>query len=190
MNDETRTHLTAEEITRFVQQTLTPDERVSVAAHLDGCERCRSEVVETGRVVRAPPSRSRWLYAVPALAAAAAVVFFAIPRSSSVANGTALRGADERIPRVAVVAPSNDAEISSESLTFIWRAAGEGAQYTLTVTGTTGRVVLGQPTVDTTLTLSVTSALERGQTFLWYVDAVLANGESATSGIHRFMTSP
>ena len=89
-----------------------------------------------------------------------------------------------------MMGPVNDAVVPGDSVVFTWRGTGSGTEYTFTVTGTTGRIVLERSTVDTTLVVPVVPALTRGSTYFWYVDAVLINGEPATTGTHRFLISP
>jgi hypothetical protein len=127
---------------------------------------------------------------VAAAAAAAGILLFAPRSGEPLGNGRAFRAAGEGIQRVEIVAPTNDSTVSTDSIRFTWRSAGADVQYALAVTDLDGEPVFSESTSDTTLVLSVVGNLPLGRTYFWFVDALFTDGESATTGIHRFSIPP
>ena len=72
---------------------------------------------------------------------------------------------------------------------FTWRSVAEGATYRLSLTDEAGDVLWTVNTPDTTVAL-VDIMLEADQLYYWYVDALLHDGGSATTGVQQFMTPP
>jgi predicted anti-sigma-YlaC factor YlaD len=185
-------HLTPREVSRFVDGSLSPAESHPVEAHLAVCSRCLAETVEIGRLVRARARRRRLVVAVPTAAVAAlGILLFATgsPEPEPF-QGQVFRDAGTGVQRFEVVAPSNDIAIVADSLRFVWRSAGADVQYALSVTDMNGSPVLSQATSDTTLLVRVAPNFPAGQTYFWFVDALFNDGESATTGIHRFAVPP
>ncbi len=180
-------HLTPREISRFVDGRLSAAESHHVEEHLAKCSPCRTEIVEVGRLVRMRARRRRLLVLTPVAAAAVAagILLFA-PGSGEPEDGRAFRAPGEGIQRVEVVAPSNDSTVVSDSIRFTWRSVGPDVQYALAVTDLNGEPVFSESTSDTTLVFSVVGNLPSGRTYFWFVDALFTDGESATTGIHRF----
>ncbi len=187
MMDHDSEHLHAGEITRFLDRAVRPDERSRIVTHMEACDDCRKEVVGAARVIRLKRLRRRIFGLTPALAAAAAllVLFLARPGRPDNADARALRGGTEGIPRLGVVMPTEGATVSGDSVRFVWHGAGAGTQYALTVTGTNGSIALSDSTTDTTFVVSV-AEMRRGTDYFWYVDALLANAETASTGVRTF----
>lgn len=185
-------HLTPREISRFVDGRLSATESHHVEEHLAICSRCRAEIVEVGRLVRMRARRKRLLVLTPVAAAAVAagVLLFTPQSRGPLEDGRAFRAPGEGIQRVEVVAPSNDSTVVSDSIRFTWRSVGPDVQYALAVTDLNGEPVFSESTSDTTLVLSVVGNLPSGRTYFWFVDALFTDGESATTGIHRFSIPP
>jgi hypothetical protein len=149
--------------------------------------------VHVGRLVRARERRKRLFVGVPVAAAAAAagiLLFTSRPPEPSPLAGRVFRDAGEGAQRLEVVAPANDSAIVSDSLRFVWRSAGADVQYGLSVTDTNGGPITSESTSDTTMAFPVAPNFAAGQTYFWFVDALFNDGESATTGIHRFTIPP
>ncbi len=185
-------HLTPREISRFVDDRLSAAETHHVEEHVAICSPCRAEIVEVGRLVRMRARRRRLLVLTPVAAAAVAagILLFAPRSGEPLGDGRAFRGPGGGIQRVEIVAPTNDSTVSTDSVRFTWRSAGADVQYALAVTDLNGEPVFSESTSDTTLVLSVVGNLPSGRTYFWFVDALFTDGESATTGIHRFSIPP
>jgi hypothetical protein len=176
-----------------VDGALSPAERHHVEAHLATCSVCRAETVHVGRLVRARERRKRLFVVVPVAAAAAAagiLLLTSSPSEPSPLTGRVFRDAGDGAQRLEVVAPIDDSTVVSDSLRFVWRSAGTDVQYALAVTDSNGGPIMSETTADTTLVFPVVPNLAAGQTYFWFVDALFNDGESATSGIHRFIIPP
>jgi hypothetical protein len=90
---------------------------------------------------------------------------------------------------LAAVSPPNDAAVAPDAVTFVWHAAGPDAHYRLTLTEPNGRTAWTAETSDTMLRVPPGIALARDRTYYWYVDALLPDGRSATTGVRRLRTA-
>jgi len=182
----------------YVSGRLSAERDVSdLETHLLTCDTCREEVrlgsvirAELGapatlRQVRPLPRRRAWVF-LGAAAAAAVVFVIARPNSQDGSDQPVVRGGDEGIPVIAAVSPAPGAVVSAASLAFVWRPAGAGAQYRLTVTSEQGDVVWTGASADTLQRVPPTARLQSGKSYLWYIDALLPDGAAATSRVRRF----
>lgn len=80
--------------------------------------------------------------------------------------------------------------MAAAGLRFVWRSAGPAATYRLTLTDPSGAPVWTSSAPDTAVVLAETVKLEGGRAYFWYVDALLPDGRSATTGVQQFRTSP
>ena len=181
-------HLRPEQIATYLSGSLDPARR-RAEAHLRVCDECRRELVEINRLVQVHRRRRRLLIVVP-LAAAAGLTLLLVPRLQDEGEATRrVRAGEEGGQRIEAVRPVDGASVSSDSITFTWRSVTDGAQYALQVTDSVGDIVLSESTADTILMVAA-RLLRPGQTYIWYVDALLPNGESATTGLRRFAIPP
>lgn len=197
MKIEERGHLSEELVTAWLDGELVGEERARVASHLADCDRCRAELVAVRALLAKEPSdgtrrrRGRLArYLVPTLAAAAAVWLLVVPAVRD--EGPRLRTPaveEGAVPAVLAVAPVGDAVVN-EGPTFTWHAAGADAHYTLVLTDAAGALVWRTSTPDTSVALPPDVPLAPGQAWFWTVDAQLADGETATSGLQGFRTAP
>jgi hypothetical protein len=92
------------------------------------------------------------------------------------------------MPRIDVVTPVDGATIAPHQVRFQWRSRAADS-YRITLLTETGEPLWTEETSDTALTLPATITLEVGRLYFWRVDAV-ADGVSATTGIHKFEVTP
>jgi hypothetical protein len=178
------------------------ERRAEFVAHLAACARCRHAVVslagalgdpkvaaEVSRLV-SPRLGRRVAWVAAGMAAAALLLFVLLPsRDRTSTGGPSLRGG-EGTGTVAVVAPVEGEAVRAESVAFVWHRFASGVQYRLTVTDEKGDVAWSAPSSDTTLVPGAATHLQPGRTYFWYVDALLPDGRSATSGVRRLRTAP
>ncbi len=187
-------HPEADELSAYLEGSLEETDRTRVEAHLAGCDDCRADVVEVWRLFQPQPRRRVW-YVAAGLAAAglAGILLFAPSLNESTPAGPVLRGPTTDLPAAAsavqIVQPREGATLAADDVRFTWRAAAPGASYRVTVTDQTGDVVWSASTADTAASLPPDSVLSREQTYFWYVDALMPDGTSTTSGVHEFRTS-
>ncbi len=177
-------HLETGEVASYLDRALAPDEQARVEAHLADCADCRRELIEVSRL-RHARFRSRWWVLGPALAAAAAALFFVTRSPDTPATEPVLRDGGEPALTIGLVAPG-DSAVSPGSLTFTWRSAAPRASYRLTLSDERGDVVWSATSIDTTQRPPSRVSWRTGRTYFWYVDALLPDGRSVTSGVRRF----
>lgn len=184
-------HLENGRLAAYIDHRLPADERAEVEAHLADCAACRAEVVAVGRLRRSLTRRSPWVVAAP-VAAAAVLVFVLLGRPSPPATGTdpVVRGGSESVPEVVVVTPSETTTLDPRSASFVWHPVASGVSYRFVVTDSSGGSVWNAITGDTIARLPAGVHLAPGGRYYWYVDALLADGRSVTSGAREFRTMP
>ena len=180
-------HLSSEALAGYLDSALPREEQGQVELHLATCTPCRAELAEVRRLQR-HRSRRRWaIVLVPAAAAAAVLFAVGLPRPDSAPSDVRARPAAEQ--PLAVVSPTPSAEITAP-VTFTWASAGPRVSYTLTLQAADGRVVWTRTATDTVAVLPDTVALEPGLTWFWYVDALLPDGRSRSTGLQRLRARP
>jgi anti-sigma factor RsiW len=183
---ETVTHLSPEALAGYLDDGLPRDERREAELHLAACAECREELVEGRRVERAQ-RRRRWApVLLPATAAAAVLLAVVLPRQSTTPSD--IRSGAEG-DHLSIVSPEPSHEVAPGTITFIWRSAGPGASYTLTLQEPDGRMVWSTAAADTLAILPDSIALAPGRTWFWFVDALLPNGPMLSTGVQRLRTA-
>lgn len=89
---------------------------------------------------------------------------------------------------VEVIAPPATA-VDVVSVLFAWRPVEGASTYRLTVTDSSGALVLTKVTSDTTIVAPPSASFHRGSSYLWYVDCLTTTGRTVSSGIRSFSTS-
>lgn len=187
-------HLSDIELAAFAEGGLGPDQRRNVAAHLDGCEACRADLVatlrlaeETGAEPKHPrPTWHRTAIGIGvALAAglAAIVVVRQVREPNSVTVVRAPAAPTDRSRRVAAIAPQEGVVAESTDLRFTWHAHNADS-YRFTLMLNDGTPAWTIETSDTSLLLPPQVTLDRGRTYFWRVDA-MADGITASTGVLR-----
>jgi anti-sigma factor RsiW len=201
MNDiglDAREHLTEALVAAWLDGELGGDERARVAAHLADCDICREEIVSVRRLLghdlveESPAGRRRPVRYLAAVAAAAAAVWFLLVPTMQGPDSRLRSGPGSEAGAVAairILGPVGDA-VRADEASFTWRRAGRDAQYTLTLTDAAGAVLWRVSTPDTAVVLPDDVPLEAARDYYWTVDALLADGETATSGLQGFETAP
>jgi hypothetical protein len=189
-------HLSAEDVAAYADQGVSARDRIRIEEHLAECGECRLELLEVTRQLRSRPHLKRWHVIAPAAAAAAAAVIFFLAalfetpaRSDDVLRGSEPQAGREGNAAVVAVAPLSGSTVDPENLVFIWHSL-DRAFYQLTLTDANGDVVLTLDTSDTVVALPSTTPLESERIYFWYVDALLPDGRSATTGVSQFATPP
>ncbi len=182
-------HPSVEDLAAFLDRTLLDTEHALIVEHLEQCEVCRLEVAVAVDTLSTHNRRRRALkWAVPMVAAAAIAMLLLMPATSVVIPGDPApieRGERaEGIGAFSVVSPAED-EVLGAPPTFVWRSAGSGVTYALTVTDEVGDVVWSGQASDTVMVAPVSLTLPSGSYF-WIVDALLERGRKATTGVQRF----
>lgn len=187
-------HLLAEEVAAYLDRGVSATERQRLEAHLGRCAECRDELAAVRYLGSARGRRRAWYVLLPAAAAAAIVLAVGLPGAPS-SPGDVLRSGDrlgtaERIRQFTAVQPTAAATVHPDSVRFVWASAGHDASYRLTLASPAGDTIWTISTGDTTVALAPDVALDRGKSYFWYVDAILPDGSTATTGAQQFGTIP
>jgi hypothetical protein len=183
-------HLTPELIAAYLARETSEEENRAAQRHLLACGECRRDVAEAAELT---PDREprRWVaVAIPAAAAAVALLVL-LPGQGPSPDETATRGPGaEGVRQFAAVMPAEGVPVPGDSLVFLWRSEGSDAHYVLTVTDEIGDVVWTAGTRDTSLVPPRGAGLKSGNTYFWYVDALLEDARSATTGVRELAIGP
>jgi hypothetical protein len=189
------THLSAEDLAAYLDGTLAPDVRREAEAHLADCAGCRSEMLETRRILaRSSRTRPSTRVLVPLAAAAIVTTIFLLPSDqpdpgpqlrSDAPTGVAATATLADIP----VRPVEFADgIDGSRITLAWDSIGPRLDYRITLTDQSGATMWTGTSTAPRVTLPPDVALGEDSIFFWFVDATLTTGEAATSGIQEFRT--
>ena len=159
--------------------------------HLADCEECRDEIAEVTALARRS-ARSRWWYIMlPAAAAAAILLLVGLPSRIGERREPTLRTAvGEGVSTITVVTPVTGDSVRLDGFELTWRSFAPDAQYNVRLTTAEGTEVWRTSTKDTSATPPSNVGLLPGMTYFWYVDALLPDGSTATTGIRRFTVGP
>jgi len=178
-------HLSSEALAGYLDRDLAGEEQNQAELHLASCPECRQELAEIRRL-QLRRRRKRALVLVPAAAAAAVLLTTTLSRQGPAPSDT--RAGPNSDALLEIVSPAPSTEIDGRPITFIWRGAGPGATYTLTLQEPDGRVVWTSTGADTFAVAPDSLALSRGLTWFWSVDALLPDGRSRSTGVKRLRT--
>ena len=190
--EPTSLHLQPGEVSGYLDRRLPNSERARIEAHLADCRDCRREVIDAHRIARSLPGVRVWYWLGTAAAAVAVAILLLSPRTLVSPRGPTERGRDGRdgAPVIDAVAPRAGTVVPRDRVQFVWRSGGRGTSYHLTVTDARGDIVWSGSLSDTTQSLPRAVVLEANRPYAWFVDALLADGRSATTGVQEFRTAP
>jgi anti-sigma factor RsiW len=201
VDPDTNSHLSVEELAAYVDGRLDTRDLERAESHLASCAECRAELVEIRAIVaegvakQAPrPVLERYGRLAGVLTAAAAVIIVAaiavgrMPRNAVDPERLRLDTRENR-GAFALVSPS-ESTVPARGSVFRWHSASTASTYRLTITDSAGTPVWSQTTGDTSVVLPDSVVLRTGARYRWYVDALGADGRSATTGVRSFTTRP
>jgi anti-sigma factor RsiW len=189
-------HLDADLVAAYLDGGLPENERELLEAHLYECDGCCEELAFLDDTLRTTPkahSLRRRLAPLAAAAAILAAVLVARPWLESPETPAGVPDVIERAPdlestRLEALSPDPGAVVEPASATLEWRSGGDGARYQITVTTLEGDSVWVATTADTIAPLPPGS-LQPEHEYLWYVDAILRDGRTASTGVSHFRTA-
>lgn len=186
-------HLTSDRVAAFLDGGLDGAERASAVRHFAECAECRRELAELRGVLdSAHRPRSRgWVAA--AAGVAAILAFTLLPRLSSndnpeagltraVENQRAIGGSSV----IGFRSPGDSAIVAASGLELVWETAGQGATYLVTVLDSLGSIAWSRTLTDTSVAVPDSARLTTGSRYFWSVDARLADGRTAKTGVRHF----
>jgi len=188
-------HLDPDLVASYLENVCDAEERSRVEAHLAECTDCCEELIALEETIRTLPSRHRGRFVIPlvVLGAAAALAGLIVLRPSDnpveLPKGTPIvqRSQPEERSSIAILGPESGAVVEAGEVILRWAPVEPDARYLVTVTTSDGDSVWALMTPDSAAAIPVT--LDPSGEYLWYVDALLPGGGTATSGIHHFRVS-
>lgn len=198
MSETNDPHLRDDVLAAYLDGALPAAERRVAEDHLAECATCRDELVLMSKLIADRAPRRRW----PRLAAsvgavAAAVIAFAVigpwrtapgpgaARDGRMRESTQVDGAGKRA--VTVVMPAEGETVTPPAVRFVWHPFAPNATYLLKVADDSSSWKFD--TADTTFVLPDSVQLERGRSYHWWVDALTADGRTASTSVRQFRTS-
>jgi len=183
----------------YLDRTLAPDDYARVEAHLAACAECQRDVVAVTRVLaeaQAPRGRRFWVLStsvIGGLVAAGLALWVGVglgPSRAARLRADGISG-DEGVPALMATAPAEAETVARGGLVFRWSPAEDpDALYELVISDSVGHVTLRRETRVTVLDLEPAAELAPGSLYYWYVDALLSDGRSATTGVRTFRIAP
>ena len=92
----------------------------------------------------------------------------------------------EQVAGLEIIRPPDGGTVRPDSLVFVWRAQSADTFYRLTLTDEAGDVLWRTSTSDTIVTPGADVTFRPGGEYFWIVDALLAGGRTATTGVRTF----
>jgi hypothetical protein len=192
-------HLTSEELSAYVSRTLSDLDLDRLDGHLDSCGECRDELVGVSTLLGSArrARRVRTTGGIGLAAAAVGGILLLGPNVGQVLSEQepVLRDGsvdgEEGVRGFGTVEPADGAWLGSLARSvFVWSEVAPGAFYSLTVTDERGDLVWTGTTTDTLVRLPADLDAEPGGRYFWFVEALLADGTTATTDASRFWTEP
>ena len=179
----------------YLDRGLGDEERDGLEDHLAGCDECRGRLLAAIGTLGGERRRKRALTASSAAAVAVVMagIFFLVP-SSPTPGTPQLRGSasdtPEDIAALEAVSPGDGTIVAAGSALLVWRSVDGVARYRITVSDPESDVVFEQDVPDTVVALRSIGSLVAGEAYVWYVDALLPDGTSVTTGVRSFTVRP
>ena len=199
MNDfdqDPETHPSSDLIAAYLDGGLSESEGLEVEHHLSDCAICRADMMSAARILQRLSRRRKWMYGAPLAAAAAAIAFLlTVPLpgtregSTDGRQSTRTEASREATTTIESVGPTAGATVELGSLRLTWHDVG-ASTYSVTLTDELGESVWERNTTDTTVSVPDSIQLVRGAVYYWYVDALLPDASSATTGVLEFRITP
>ena len=177
-------HLDAETLAVLADGRRAATSHEQALEHLSACAECRSELYAMRKVMAsfAPRRRTpvRWAIGAGLAAAAALVLYVAIPRGTPDVPSVERALPSSALPPLPVHEPAG-VQPRRDQLRFVWGSAGQGSRYRITLADSLGRELWRTETTDTVVTPPENLVLPRGASLFWYVDALRSDGRTRTT---------
>lgn len=177
------------ELAAYLDRRLQGAERDRAEAHLAGCAECREELNQSYLLTRR--IRRPLRIALAGLITVAAALLLLVRTGA----GPASRSTEDSLLRqgdasAAVVAYAPMGETARGAVRFVWARVPAATTYHLTLSRVDGATLWSASTTDTALALPDSIALTPGVRYLWVADALLASGQTRSTGLREFLAAP
>jgi hypothetical protein len=181
-------HLSAEEVAAYRDGGLAVSDRAWADRHLAHCLSCRNEMIEVERYLTARRRRGQaWGATVAGGLVAAALIGLVLLRGiDSEPEFDRLREGEEGLATIERITPVGPVGAAELPVRFTWTSETPDAFYRFALLAEDGAELYSTGIRDTSVTLPDSITLFPQSTYHWYVDAVLPNGRSITTGLQSF----
>lgn len=179
------------EMAAYLDRALSPDRQRDAEAHFADCYECRQRLLNASRAVSTAPgsgSAARRVLPWAGLAAAAVAALLLVQGPGAPPVDPLLRDDGQRT-LIRAIDPG-PGESVSQPVRFVWHSVGPEVRYRLTVTTTEGVEIWTHEGSDTVAVQPTSPRWRSNQTYMWYVDALLDDGTSVTTGVTPFAVEP
>jgi anti-sigma factor RsiW len=183
-------HVSSEDLAAYLSRNLSPSERALVEQHLAQCESCRRELAAAQDLLarRKQPLKMGSLGLVAVAIAVVLILKVPSSRTPLVNDVPRSRGTASPATGVAVVEPAAGSITGDSAIAFSWSSVGSGAQYHVSLLTDAGDQIWQLETTATNAKLPDSVDLLPNTSYVWYVDALRAGGDSISSGPITFRT--
>lgn len=182
-------HIGEDELAAYLDRMLSEADRRRVEAHLSACDECRAEVITSREAVASAPSLKSssfrsWRVIAGAVAAAAVIVATStITRSRT--DQVVERDTNIAVSAVKVARPADGSALGADRI-VTWHTFAPNTSYRITIADQGAQPIYSTTVRDTSTVIPQSVALVTGRKYFWYVDAIRADGTTATSGLKSF----
>jgi hypothetical protein len=179
----------------YLDRRLSDEDRDRLEDHLAGCDTCRERLLAATGTLRGERrrTRARSASAVAVVTVGIAGVFFLVPSSPTPGSPQLRSGSSDPLgaaPALEAVTPTDGETVVVGSTLLVWRSVDGAARYRITVSDPESGVVFEKDVADTVVSLGSMGPLAPGEAYVWYVDALLPDGRSVTTGVRSFSVRP
>ena len=182
-------HIDEGDLAAYLDRTLSDADRRQVEAHLSSCDECRAEVIASGDAVSSGPSHKspsfRSWRVIGTAVAAAAVIIATSTLSRSRTDQSVERDTNIAASAITIASPADGSTIGANR-TVAWHGLAENTSYRITIADQGAQPIYTTTVGDTSAVIPASVALDTGRKYFWYVDAIRADGTTATSGLKSF----
>jgi len=176
------------EIASYLDRGLSAQDRSRVEDHLVECSECRENVAGAEQLMT-KLRRPRRLAAFAGLAAVAAAALFVVSPALMRARQPLDLVTRDAGTSSTLVAYEPIATAENQSIRFSWAAAPDAGSYRFVLSTPDGTTVWSFTGTDTSVMLPASVTLDRDARYVWFVDAILNDGTTRSTGLQQLRVS-
>jgi predicted anti-sigma-YlaC factor YlaD len=170
-------------IASYLDRRMSDFDRERFENHLAECPDCRQAVIEAERLLKRvrPSWRANTIVGLIAAAFILVAVDLKVQHKSDLSAPRTVRAID-----AGLTAYGPSGEVTRSGLRFVWSPLAGAISYKILLVDATSQPVWSATPTDTSMALPATVVLRPGETYLWAVDALAADGTTHSTGLREF----
>ena len=170
-------------IASYLDRRMSDAERERFENHLAECPECRRAVIEADTLIKRvrPTWRGNAMIGLVAAALVLVAVDLTVQHTRKPTPTRAVRSVDSGLT---AYGPMGD--VTRSGLRFVWSPLAGAISYKIAVVDATSQPVWSTTASDTTIALPASVSLHAGETYMWVVDGLAADGTTHSTGLHEF----